>query len=113
MVEKSIVDFGKTIKNKRRKKNITQEELSELTGISKKHIANIEKGISNPSFELATILAKQLEISIDNIIYADSLEKDQKIINELRIKLSNYSEESRCLCLNLIDVIIQELEKRA
>lgn len=47
MPENIIKNLGKAIKDARKSHNLTQDNLSELTGISKRHIANIENGNLN------------------------------------------------------------------
>ena len=49
MPENIIKNLGKAIKDARKSHNLTQDNLSELTGISKRHIANIENGKANAS----------------------------------------------------------------
>ena len=51
-----IAALGKQIRSARKKADLTQEQLSALCHVSTKHIANIEKGIMNPSYEI--LLAK-------------------------------------------------------
>ena len=52
MPENIIKNLGKAIKDARKSHNLTQDNLSELTGISKRHIANIENGKANASIEI-------------------------------------------------------------
>ena len=44
--------LGNCLKQARKERHLTQEVLSEKTGISVRHIAKIEKGVMNPSFEV-------------------------------------------------------------
>lgn len=44
--------LGSCLKKARKERHLTQELLSEKTGISVRHIAKIEKGVMNPSFEV-------------------------------------------------------------
>lgn len=59
MSEQTIKSLGNVLRECRRIQNLTQDEVAEITGISKRHIANIEKGVANASFEIVTILAKK------------------------------------------------------
>ena len=49
----------------RKNKELTQQELSDLSHVSVKQIANIEKGKMNPSYLILRALAKVLHISLD------------------------------------------------
>ena len=65
-VEMNIKEIGIEIKKRRKYLNITQEDLAEITGISRRSLQYIESGKMNPSIEqLEKILgALGLEITI-------------------------------------------------
>ena len=71
MPEKTLKRLGNSIRENRKQKGYSQQELLEITGISRRHIVNIENGIANASFEIVTILVKELNISLDNIVFTD------------------------------------------
>lgn len=52
-------------------RHLTQEQLSEKSNISARHIANIEKGRMNPSFEVLHALVTCLGISADSLFYPE------------------------------------------
>ena len=60
--------IGKFISTMRKKKDLTQEQLAERCHVSTKHIANIEKGSMNPSYEILLAIARVLPISLDALI---------------------------------------------
>ncbi len=60
--------FGEKIYTARRKRNITQEKLSILTGIDRTYISQIEHGHRNPSFRVLAKLAQELKININELI---------------------------------------------
>ena len=51
----------------RARRNLTQEKLAELSGISAKHITKIEKAKVTPSSYLLYRIAKALDVSIDTL----------------------------------------------
>lgn len=55
------------IKIERIKKNLTQEQLAEISGISTKHITKIENGKVTPSSYLLYKIAQSLNISLDKL----------------------------------------------
>lgn len=61
------IELGDALLNARAKKNMSQKELSQITGISQADISRIEKGISNPSVQtlkrLAAALNQELQIT--------------------------------------------------
>ena len=59
--------LGARLKKARYDCDFTQEQLADLTGLSARHIAKIEKGDVNPSFEVLSTLVKTLGVSFDAI----------------------------------------------
>ena len=59
--------LGARLKKARKDRDFTQEQLASLTGLSARHIAKIEKGEVNPSFEVLSTLVKALGVSFDAI----------------------------------------------
>lgn len=62
--DETILKLGYIIKFARSKKEITQEQLVELSGVSKSTIANLECGRGNPTFLNIYKLAKVLDIDL-------------------------------------------------
>ncbi len=56
--------FGKRLRYLRRDRDITQEQLSELTDISVHFISRLETGQSSPSLETIVKLAKALDVEV-------------------------------------------------
>lgn len=48
-------------------KNLTQEDLAVLVGVSRQTIISLEKGKYNPSLTLAFLLAKSFGLSIEEV----------------------------------------------
>ncbi|MCL2186803.1 MAG: helix-turn-helix transcriptional regulator [Treponema sp.] len=77
MTVKSI--FGKNLKNYRKEKKLSQEQLSENVDITVKHLSEIERGIVFASSGLIEKLAENLGIPIfaffltDDSIYYDNI----------------------------------------
>lgn len=61
--------IASNIRQYRAKYKISQEKLSEITGISQQHISNIENELVNPSIELLLQIAKALNVTINDIVY--------------------------------------------
>ncbi len=60
--------MGKRIQEKRKKKNITQERLSEIIDVSPSYISEIERGSSICSLAVLVNIAEILEMNLDNLI---------------------------------------------
>jgi len=60
------------LENLRLKKNMTQQELADLVGVSRQTIISLERGRYNPSILLAYRLARLFELSIEDVfIFSD------------------------------------------
>ena len=73
----------------RKNKELTQQELSDLSHVSVKQIANIEKGKMNPSYLILRALAKVLHISLDTLINPDISLEDEGV-NQMKILFYSY-----------------------
>ena len=63
----------------RKHKKLTQQELSDLSHVSVKQIANIEQGKTNSSYLILRALAKVLLISLDTLINPDISLEDEGV----------------------------------
>ena len=57
--------FSKKLKQCRSDKNLTQRQVAEMSGVTPATISAYEKGVKNPSFESAVLLANTLDVSLD------------------------------------------------
>lgn len=60
--------LGEKVRTERKLAGLTQEQLAERCHVSTKHIANIEKGSMNPSYEILLAIARVLPVSLDALI---------------------------------------------
>lgn len=63
--------LGEKIANLRKRKNMTQEKLASIIGISRQTLANWESDITTPSIKEAKHLASLFEISLDDLTDLD------------------------------------------
>lgn len=62
-----ILHIELLIKEIRKEKGITLEQLSKMTGVSTSHINDIENNKKEPSLSIAIMLAKALKVNITEI----------------------------------------------
>ena len=67
--EQELTALRETIRNERKNKRITQEELAEMLEVSPTHVKHIESGHRKPSIEILFELAKILNISLDEVVF--------------------------------------------
>ena len=73
-----LTALGQKMREARKNKDLTQQELSDLSHVSVKQIANIEKGKMNASYLILRALAKVL-ISLDTLINPDVSLEDEGV----------------------------------
>ena len=66
------LQFGKRLRQIRRARHLTQEEFSELIGISVDFLSLIERGINAPSFETIDQMAVKLGIPVSALFTFES-----------------------------------------
>ena len=91
--------IGKLISQKRKEKNLTQEQLAEKLGVSNKTISKWETGKCMPDYSIIKDLCEELDITVAELM--DGEEKEGKSIRA-------YDEE------HIMDLLkrTQELEKQ-
>lgn len=108
MPEDKLVTLGKGLREARKRRGLSQERLSELTGVSTRHIGGIEKGEINPSFEVINHLLEFLGTSFDTILHPIA-EQQQREINEITDLYRLCSTEKQKVLLATIRTLGQEL----
>lgn len=87
--------IGKFILQKRKEKNLTQEQLAEKLGVSNKTVSKWETGKCMPDYGIIKNLCKELEISIEELIEGKETEqKNQREYTDKQImKLLQQTQE--------------------
>mgnify|MGYP001451871823 CR=1 FL=1 len=68
---KNKLELRNHLKTIRMKKNLSQEELAELVGVSRQTISSIETGQFNPTAKLALLLCVALDHKFEDLFYFD------------------------------------------
>jgi len=100
-----LTALGQKMREARKNKELTQQELSDLSHVSVKQIANIEKGKMNPSYLILRALAKVLHISLDTLI--NPLEDEG--VNQMKMLYSSCPPEMRDTLLHHTQETVKEL----
>ncbi len=61
--------FRNNLKYYRTQQNLTQEELSELCGISSDYLSEIERGKKTPSFKKLDLIANGLNVEVYQLFH--------------------------------------------
>lgn len=100
--------LGERLKKARKDCGLTQEQLAERSGLSTRHIAKIEKGDVNPSFEVLSTLVKTLGVSFD-AIFDPASEQVESEIQEIAGLYRACPEQGRRLILAAIRALTHEM----
>ena len=61
-------EIGLKVQALRHTQNMTQEQLSEITGVSWRTISNLERGLTLPTLKLVYDLSQHFNISMDELL---------------------------------------------
>lgn len=101
--------IGKRISEYRKKKNLKQDELAEMLGVSPQAVSKWENDLSCPDISLLPELSRILGVSIDEIVQGKKKEpivsilpeEERKDINKLMLRIVVDSEEGDRVRVNL------------
>ena len=105
-----LTALGQKTREARKNKDLTQQELSDLSHVSVKQIANIEKGKMNPSYLILRALAKVLHISLDTLINPDISLEDEGV-NQMKMLYSSCPPEMRDTLLHHTQETVKESQQ--
>lgn len=108
-----IFDFnsiGNKLLNIRKKAGLTQAEVAELSGLSDRTYADIERGSVNMRIETILRICKALQITPDDILTEENTPIIEKQ-NELIDKLNSCKPNERQTALELLSVYLESIKK--
>ena len=77
------VKIGKFLKELRKEKGLTQEQLAEIVDISTTHMSHIETGNTKLSLQVFADLAEALQVSVDSLLYDVNSNSKQQAYQEI------------------------------
>lgn len=92
--------IGKFITQCRKKKNMTQQELSEKLGVSDRTVGNWENGRNMPDLSLFKPLCNELDISLNDLMSGE------------KVKEKEYQEKLEENMINTIDYTKKKIENK-
>ena len=98
--------FGKRVKELRKNKGLTQEQLAELINIEPPNVSKLENGLHFPQPEKIEKIASALEVSIQELFYFEHFQSREQLIIDIKNSLNEFDLNS----LELIYKFIHELK---
>lgn len=105
-MSKLKVLLGKRIKEVRAAKGLTQEQLSELTGIGAASISKIESGIYHPTDDNLEKIAEALEIEPYKLYMCKHNKNIQELKEDINSMINNASDDEIRLAYNILNGIL-------
>ena len=103
--------IGKRIQELRKKKGITQEQLSEVIDISPHYLSALERGVYNIKLETLVKILNSLDISADEV-FCDVVDRSCAVTpNRLTEKLETLPIEEQAKILAVVDTMIANATK--
>ena len=103
-----LADF---IKNARDSRNLTQEKLSELCGMSQKSLSEIENGRGNPTYDTLCSLLRVLNLPF-NFFPVSNLSESDATLQRLIVGYMRNSQQDRRILLSNMENLSKELKER-
>lgn len=103
--------IGNRISQARNLRKLTQENLSELTGLSVSAISRIETGHNSTSLKTLSKICSVLDISLDYVLY-DILSENKKVtdptISDIIMLLGSLNDEQKRFVRDVIELYISQ-----
>ncbi len=106
--EQELTALRETIRNERKDKRITQEELAEMLEVSPTHVKHIESGHRKPSIEILFEITKILNISLDGVVFS----KNESARTDTRKKVDRLLDVSDEASLHFILSVLEALREK-
>ncbi len=68
MKDNILIAFGDRVREIRKMKTLTQEEVSEITGFHRTYIGMVERGERNPSLKNIEVFAKAFGMTVSELL---------------------------------------------
>lgn len=102
--------IGQRIKKAREKKQLTQEQLSELVDLSPMHISVIERGAKPPKLETLINIANALGVSTDTLLQDVIDNRIKAVSSEAADLLGQLSPEEQRRVLSALRAYVDALK---
>ncbi|MDD4699748.1 MAG: helix-turn-helix transcriptional regulator [Oscillospiraceae bacterium] len=108
MADKRI---GRRIQACREKRGYTQDQFSEMIGVTPNFLSAIERGVKYPSMENLIKIIETLDISSDEI-FIDVIKSGYKIrASKIADEMDNLSAEERSRIFAVLETLVKEAKK--
>lgn len=106
-------DFSKQLKELRKNKGISQDELATSVGVHKSHISRYERGLAVPSLEVAQKMANALSVSLDELTAQNSTLDQDRELSQLFDQAVLLDESDKTVVKELLNAFLFKKEMQS
>lgn len=103
--ENQMTALQRAIRQERKSKRITYEELAEMLDISPTHIKHIESGHRKPSIEILFEIARVLNLSLDGVVFPKDITQSDLTRGKIDRLLDSLDEDSLQFVLMVLEAL--------
>ena len=103
--------IGKQIRKRRRELDLTQEELSELLGLSPGHLGTLERGWKLPSLETFIRICNVLGVSSDRLLSGVLSAESQVKVSDLSEAIKDLPQLEQTRILHVVQMMVEDSQK--
>lgn len=104
-------NVGKRIKAAREHRGFTQEQLSEMVGLSPMHISVIERGVKPPKLDTFIKIANALGVSSDQLLQDEVNNAGEAVTTEISKLVQSLPKQNQQLIAHCIKAFIAGCEQ--
>ncbi len=105
MMALDLIKLGTNIQKERKRKNLTQEELSGNIGISRNYLSLIETGKRSVTIEILVKIADALECTTDKLLVGNQLFEETEYEKEIKMLLKDCESTEKVFLIDLCEAI--------
>lgn len=103
--ENQMTALQRAIRQERKSKRITYEELAEMLDISPTHIKHIESGHRKPSIEILFEIARVLNLSLDGVVFPKDITQSDLTRGKIDRLLDSLDEDFLQFVLTVLEAL--------
>lgn len=110
-MEINYIDIGKRIRRERKRQNLSQQSLAEISNLSPTNISHIERGATKLSLPTLVSISNALAVTPNDLL-SDSIEACHDILlDELSALLKHCNPEDMKIVVEIVRTTVASLEK--
>lgn len=98
----NYIALGKEIRDLRRKRGLTQEQLAELADLSTPYVSHLERGSKKASMAVLVRLAESLGVTVDRLLVGNQVTDKAAYCPEVQEILEDCSVRERAVLTEIV-----------